>query len=337
MQAALRFGRQVALSPAVHFAVLGLLAFAVLGPDVVPSEKERERLVVPPYIVESTRTEFLEAAGRPLTPAEEVKFRRIVADDEVLYQRALELGLDQIEVAERRLAQIATFVAENPEEGLSVQDRAAEAQAMGLDRGDRILRRMMVDAAERLIRAGALAREPKPELVEAYFEKHRDNYRLPGELALRYVTLRRSGGELPMEEAGELLARLRADEVAATRDVDVETLPALRDRDLRRRFGGDFVSEVAGFPEASWQGPVESRRGLHLVFVESRMEPRQPDLDEVFDDVRQVVRRKLADEWLELQLRELRARYEIVIDGEVVDDSELAVDLELVPMERAAS
>lgn len=49
---------------------------------------------------------------------------------------------------------------------------------------------------------------------------------------------------------------------------------------------------MPGLPIGTWQGPVESPYGLHLVFVDARSEGQKPSLDAV----RGAVRRAWADQ-----------------------------------------
>jgi parvulin-like peptidyl-prolyl isomerase len=85
--------------------------------------------------------------------------------------------------------------------------------------------------------------------------------------------------------------------------------------EVRRIFGDEFAEALEDLPAGSWQGPVRSAFGQHLVFV-SRHEPgRQPELAEV----RETIRR----DWLAEQQRaareafydNLRERYEVTIEG----------------------
>jgi len=62
--------------------------------------------------------------------------------------------------------------------------------------------------------------------------------------------------------------------------------------DVIAAFGPEFAKDLAVQPVGGWLGPVASSYGLHLVRVESRMEPRAAK----FDEVRITVARDLNDE-----------------------------------------
>jgi hypothetical protein len=308
-------------SPALHYAGLGALLFAAVswyGPAPPAT-----RLVIPAARVEAAVREYEKLHGRSLTPEERQRIIRLLVDQEILYAYALRLGLDKEPVVERRLSQIATFVAENPHEAKSAQERADEARLLGLTDGDLVVRRILIDGTRRLIRAAVLVREPSEDVLEAYLRQHSDEFRLPARTRLSHVVVdaRIHGGQTE-PDARALLARLRADVVPPERAAEygdrgfiAAHLPALPDVELERRFGHRFVQQLAGLPAGAWEGPVPSRYGLHLVFVEERIPALAPALSEVRHDVRARVRVQLADEWLATRLEQLRAEFQVEVQA----------------------
>jgi len=55
---------------------------------------------------------------------------------------------------------------------------------------------------------------------------------------------------------------------------------------LTRDYGEKFAAALAALPTGTWQGPIESGLGMHLVYVSKRTEGRLPRLDEVHAAVR---------------------------------------------------
>ena len=114
-----------------------------------------------------------------------------------------------------------------------------------------------------------------------------------------------------------MLQSLRAGADAATAG-DRTLLPTRLedepDRNVERQFGGDFVEQLRTAPTAEWYGPVLSGFGVHLVFVETRVDAAAPELD--------AVRAAVTRDWTEQQrssaneavYQKLRERYRIVIE-----------------------
>ena len=51
--------------------------------------------------------------------------------------------------------------------------------------------------------------------------------------------------------------------------------------DVSRVFGDDFANQIAQIEPGKWTGPVESSFGLHVVFVQKKVEPYLPKLADV--------------------------------------------------------
>ena len=55
---------------------------------------------------------------------------------------------------------------------------------------------------------------------------------------------------------------------------------------LGKEFGPKFAQAVAKLPPGSWQGPIESGFGWHLVFVDTVIPGRVPAVEEIEPDVK---------------------------------------------------
>ncbi len=336
-------------APALHFALLGALTY--LGWSWVGGEPgDRQRIEVPMYRIEAAVKEFERTIARQATPDEMRRVATIVADREVLLAYALDLELDREPVVERRLAQIAQFVESKPELPDFDRIRPAEieqggepgetestrspdelvkaAREFGFHRQDLITRRILIDNARRLIRAAALVREPTEQMLADYLSAHPDKFSRPGETRITQLHLR-SGDDAHREalrsEAEALLRRLQSEDVRPeeTEDlVEASVLPRdlalLPDREIARHFGRRFTQAVSALPVGSWQGPIASPHGLHLVYVHERTSVRAPALEEIRAEVLARLRQKLADDWLALRMAQLREEYEVVMPQEVL-------------------
>jgi hypothetical protein len=84
---------------------------------------------------------------------------------------------------------------------------------------------------------------------------------------------------------------------------------------LGKEFGPPFALAVANLSPGSWQGPIESGFGWHLVFVDTVIPGRVPAFEEIEPDVKTA--------WLGDQKRqawhkvyaEMRAKYTVMLPG----------------------
>ncbi len=84
--------------------------------------------------------------------------------------------------------------------------------------------------------------------------------------------------------------------------------------DLKKTFGEHFASAINALPVGSWQGPIESGYGAHLVYVAKHMDSHLPALTEVRDQVRReyldAKRRQATDKFYQALLSRYRVRIE---------------------------
>jgi peptidyl-prolyl cis-trans isomerase C len=196
-----------------------------------------------------------------------------------------------------------------------------EALAMGLDKDDEIVKRRMAQKMQFLAEDVAAAREPTTAELRNWFEKNSGKFAQPPRLSFRhlYFSPDRRGARA-RDDAQQALAKL------AGQPVDAKGANALADpfmfqeyyRDrapefLGKEMGPQFALAVAKLTPGSWQGPIESGFGWHLVFVDTVISGRVPAFEEVEADVRTArLGEQKAQAW-EKAYKELRAKYTVLL------------------------
>lgn len=203
---------------------------------------------------------------------------------------------------------------EDPRQWLEDEVLYREALARGLDDGDLIVRRRLVQKMRLLLEAGVDVPEPDEAQLRAWVEAHPARYGGLVRLRLEQVFLSRSRHDVQLPAAASAMAaRLQGGDA-----VDLGALsdphPAgtrLDDADpptLQRLFGSALADQLGELPEGQWQGPLASSLGLHFVRVLGR-DTRVPELA--------AVRERAQRDWLleqrrvktRLALAELKARH----------------------------
>jgi len=176
-------------APALHMALIGAALFVgglFWGGLAAP---ERPRIVIPASRLDIARRTFAQDYGRPPEREEWAALVDSLIDQEVLYRYAVRLKMHEEPAAQRRLAQIATFVDATPDRHRPDSELAAQAVKLGLHDSDLVVRRILADGARRLIRAVVLTRQPLPEMVEDYLRANSDQFRRPAQIRITHVAV----------------------------------------------------------------------------------------------------------------------------------------------------
>ncbi len=268
--------------PLVHFLLLGAALFLVFGLFGKPSGGKPGAIVVTQGQIASMVSGFTSTWQRPPTPEE---LERLIQDrvKEEVYSR--------------------------------------EAMALGLDQDDTIIRRRLRQKMEFLSDDVAAQAEPSDAELSAYLQEHPDSFRIEPRFTFRQVYLSpERRGESLAQDTAQVLAQLRQ----AGGEADISQLgdPFLLERafdavpegEVAKLFGDKFAVRLAELTPGSWQGPVESGYGVHLVFVGDRTDGGVPALGDVRDAVyREWANAKRLDA-NEAFYRSLRKKYSVTIE-----------------------
>lgn len=162
-----------------------------------------------------------------------------------------------------------------------------EGMALGLAEGDPLTRRRLGQRVMML--AEAAAPPPADEAtLKSWFEERAEEYRRPSIYSLRQVFFSADAGNAS-KRAREALAAINNGGVVAQGDATLQprTLEAVPDSYLENSFGSIFSKALEALPVGSWQGPVTSAFGEHLVYLSDRSGGDIP----AFADVRSVIER----------------------------------------------
>ncbi len=264
--------------PLVHFLLIGALLFILFDLTREESGDPANRILVSQNQVEQLAAQFKRTWLRPPTEKELAGLIESHVRDEVYYR---------------------------------------EAVAMGLDRNDPQVRQRMRLKLEFLLEDLTAEEQPDDGVLEAYLKDNPEKFSIEPRLSFKQVFLSFDRGPGLDADAEKLLVELQAGEAAETLG-DPTMLPyeqtAVPERMIARTFGERFAKAVMELEPGTWQGPLFSGLGAHLVLVTDRVEGRLPDLAEIRADVEKEYQAERRMELKDLAYRKLREGYEIVIE-----------------------
>lgn len=193
-----------------------------------------------------------------------------------------------------------------------------EGVALGLEADDPVIRRRIAQKVDVLAEESALQAPATDAQLEDYLQRNAGRYALPAEVTFEQVLFdpQKHGEQLQATlTAGlqRLQAGAPADQVGDRTQLPerVEATPA----DLvAREFGESFAAALDKLPVGTWDGPVPSGFGWHLVRLQ-RFTPGRPA---TLSEVRKAVERDWENEQRQRSRQafydQLADKYEVIIE-----------------------
>lgn len=284
--------------PLLHFFAAGAVlfgAFSLTGSDGSAGNSDaivvdrRALLTFLQYRANAFDPETFGAALDAMSDAELAEVITAYVDEEILYREAQELGLEQSDnIIRQRMVQKMTFLIGD----LTTQNPATDRAAL-----------------------------------ETYFDENIDAYAIQPWVTFAHVFFdaERHGPDGAIEAAEAALAVLNGRR-AQFNDAPQygDGFPFLRnyvERTLEYvagHFGYDFAAALVPLEPSSneWRGPIQSAYGQHLVLVTENMPRAYPELDDVLADVERDLAEQRSLAAMEGLISEIRERYEVQV-GEI--------------------
>ncbi len=278
--------------PLLHFLILGALLFGLyfwVSGDSLTSTSSKPQIDISAGTVEFLKTTWQKQWGRAPNSKELQNLVDNYVRDEVLYQQAVALGLDE---------------------------------------NDTIVRRRLIQKMQFLTEDVSPVPEPSDEVLQAYLADHADRYTIPDKFSFAQIYFSRDlRRERTDGEAQDLLNQLQANpnverfQQLGDRSMLPVTYTLVSNQTLTNTFGGNFAQEMTGLTEKGWQGPFHSAYGSHLVYVSDIKQGHIATLTEVRRDVRRDWMRDQRQQLDDLFYQQLRDRYTLSIDQDAINQA----------------
>lgn len=271
--------------PVLHFLLIGGALFALYGAlNPQPSQRgQANRIEISDEDLRQLRTAWAAQWQRPPTPEELGSLVVAKVREEILYREAL---------------------------------------ALGLDRGDTIVRRRLAQKMEFLADDLSGARDPDAAELKAWFARNGERFAQPGRVSFRHVYFSPDRQGTPARAAAVTTLEQRASaldgpaaSVGGDRFMFEDRYADRSPEEVAAVFGSGFAQSLFQLKPGTWQGPFESGLGWHLVKLESITPGRIPAFDEVESEVKALW---LSEQRVEARKRVfevMRARYDVVLPG----------------------
>jgi hypothetical protein len=274
--------------PLLHFLVIGVGLFFLFSQINNTQVETDHRIIITQANLDRLATLWLKRMGRPPSAQEREQQLEHYIREQVLYR---------------------------------------EAMTMGLDQDDVIVSRRLAQKMEYLFNDLSFIPEPSETELVTFLSEHASQFTLPATITFSQIFLDpRERNQEINKDAEQLLEQLKETKtIVDTINLgDRSLLPYKfteeRQNEINSMFGAAFTNQVFSLPISSWQGPVASEYGLHLIYITARTENRLPSLAEIRERVASEWRSTKQHEANEIFYQSLFQRYEIILDDDVIND-----------------
>lgn len=193
----------------------------------------------------------------------------------------------------------------------------------GMDTDDYVIRRRLVQKMEFLAEGGV--EEPGEDELLEYYEENGQEFALPADVTFTHVFFSdERHGSRAVEIAGKTLTTLNQEKVS------FDASPRFGERfpyqlnyverpedEVASHFGEEMAEAVFQLEASeSWQGPLRSEFGVHLILLIDRREARLPAFDEIRPQIQARVRSMKIRQNREAGIATMIDEFEIVVSDE---------------------
>ncbi|MGO6695738.1 peptidyl-prolyl cis-trans isomerase [Rhizobium johnstonii] len=203
-----------------------------------------------------------------------------------------------------------------------------EAVSLGLDRDDEIIKRRLAQKMDFLAADLATLDEPNNAQLKEWYSKRSDRFALSPHLSFRHLYFSfDKHGEATRETAAAAIALVSGKSEDSPAVASVADPFMFRNyygdatpEQMAKEFGPDFARALFDLKPRSWQGPVQSGYGWHLIWVDSIEPGRVPAFEEVAPAVKSAWLDERYAEVKSNALKEMRSRYVVNLPTMTADD-----------------
>ena len=195
-----------------------------------------------------------------------------------------------------------------------------EAQALGLDQNDAYIKRRLRMKMELLLEDIGTLDPPTDEELSAFLMNNKASFSVEPQVSFSqiYFSPDKQGNTLEenirdvMEQLSGAGPGVRVEDYGDTIMLP-SVFPLSSISTINRQFGARFTEALVDLEPDSWQGPIRSGYGWHLVLIDTYEAGYDPDLGEVRSAVERELMAKRRKDIKEELYKKLRERYQVEI------------------------
>ncbi|WP_422361014.1 peptidyl-prolyl cis-trans isomerase [Reichenbachiella sp.] len=193
-----------------------------------------------------------------------------------------------------------------------------EALAMNLDHNDEIIRRRMAQKVQFLTQDIVERVEPKEEELQAYLKENQNNYKSEKLISFEHIYF---SNDLRKDAKSDAAKALQSNNLIGDSSPIRNSFKDASVTKISGELGERFTDSLEKLEVSdSWQGPIESGLGYHLVIVSNIVDSRNLELHEVLKKVKTDYQYDMRNQLNDNLYESLLKKYEVSIE---LDDERL--------------
>jgi parvulin-like peptidyl-prolyl isomerase len=193
-----------------------------------------------------------------------------------------------------------------------------EALVMKLDHNDEIVKRRLAQKMEFISDGLTETLQPTKEMLMAYYEKNKSNYKRDPSYTFRQVYFSADERNNALADATNALVSRSPETLGDDLLLPGEYTDASSYR-IANDLGSAFAQRLASLEVGRWTGPITSSYGVHIVFIKERREGGYFTFEEVVEKVTVDYNFDASNDFKEELISSLLKNYTVVIDVADVD------------------
>lgn len=189
---------------------------------------------------------------------------------------------------------------------------------MGLVENDSIIKRRVQQKIEFMLNDSIANIEPSREELQAYLETHKEQFTIAPVYSFKHIYINPEKHEdtdafikkLQTQNLNEIYKSSGDSMMIESEYVEISTYQ------IARLFGRKFAKNLDDIALGSWQGPVQSGYGLHLVIIDKKTPAHVATLEEMEATIKREYRAETQKKAIDSFYDELRTQYSVTVEKE---------------------
>jgi len=187
---------------------------------------------------------------------------------------------------------------------------------MGLIENDSIIKRRVQQKIEFMLKDSIAGIEPSREDLETYLMEHKEQYTMAPVYSFKHVYINPE----QHEDFDVFIGKLKSMDLSAQYKNVGDSMMIESDymnittAQVARLFGRKFAKALDAISLDTWQGPIKSGYGVHLVFIENKIPKHLATLEEVENQLRRDFRVDAQKKAVNAFYNELKVQYDVKVE-----------------------